>query len=116
MKFTRDLTAFFFFFFKTLKVKLKTAKWQILNDGNTPYLRVLLPHVVFTKSYMVSLLHPPYSPNIAPADIHHFLKRKMLLKGHRFNTVVKNLERISDVPGLVYAKRFPAEFQTWQEH
>jgi hypothetical protein len=38
---------------------------------------------------MLSLLHPPYSPDLAPADIFLFLKMKMQLKGHSFHTIAE---------------------------
>jgi hypothetical protein len=38
---------------------------------------------------MLSLLHPPYSPDLAPADFFLFPKMKMQLKGHRFHTVAE---------------------------
>jgi hypothetical protein len=36
---------------------------------------------------MLSLPHPPYSPDLAPANFFLFLKRKMQLKGRRFHAV-----------------------------
>jgi hypothetical protein len=36
---------------------------------------------------MLSLLQPPYSPDLAPADFFFFPKMKMQLKGRRFHTV-----------------------------
>jgi hypothetical protein len=38
---------------------------------------------------MLSLLHPPCSPILAPADFFLFLKMKMQLKGCRFHTVAE---------------------------
>jgi hypothetical protein len=39
---------------------------------------------------MLSLLQPPYSPDLAPADFFLFPKMKMQLKGCCFHTVAKN--------------------------
>jgi hypothetical protein len=38
---------------------------------------------------MLSLPHPPYSPDLVPADFFLFPKIKMQLKGRRFHTVVE---------------------------
>jgi hypothetical protein len=38
---------------------------------------------------MLSLPHPPFSPDLAPADFLIFPKMKMQLKGRRFHTVVE---------------------------
>jgi hypothetical protein len=35
---------------------------------------------------MLSLPHPPYSPDLAPADFFLFPKMKMQMKGRRFQT------------------------------
>jgi hypothetical protein len=38
---------------------------------------------------MLSLHHPPYSPDLAPADFFLFLKMKMQLKVRPFHTVAE---------------------------
>jgi hypothetical protein len=38
---------------------------------------------------MLSLPHPPYSPDLAPADFFLFPKMKMQLKDCRFHTVAE---------------------------
>jgi hypothetical protein len=38
---------------------------------------------------MLSLPHPPYSPDLAPADFFLFPKMMMQLIGHRFHTVAE---------------------------
>jgi hypothetical protein len=36
---------------------------------------------------MAVILHPPYSPDLAPCDFFIFPKMKMKVKGHRFDTI-----------------------------
>jgi hypothetical protein len=38
---------------------------------------------------MLSLSHPPYSPDLAPANFFLFPKMKMQLKGRRFDTAAE---------------------------
>jgi transposase len=40
-----------------------------------------------TNNNMVTVPHPPYSPDLAPCDFALFPKLKMKLKGRRFETV-----------------------------
>jgi hypothetical protein len=35
---------------------------------------------------MAVIPHPPYSPDFVPCDFFLFLKKKLKLKGHRFDT------------------------------
>ncbi|XP_014791339.1 uncharacterized protein LOC106884456 [Octopus bimaculoides] len=64
---------------------------------------------------MVLLLHPPYSPDSSPADIHLFPKRNMQFKGRCFNIVITITRESLKVPRLAYGHDFQAEFQKWRE-
>ena len=51
-----------------------------------------VPHVLtvdqfLTKNSMTQLLHPPYSPDLAPCDFFLFPRMKKVLKGKRFADV-----------------------------
>jgi histone-lysine N-methyltransferase SETMAR len=62
-----------------------TKNW-ILHDDNAPCHGALLIRE-FLTNHVLSLPHPPYSPDLAPSDFFLFPKMKMQLKGHRFHTV-----------------------------
>jgi histone-lysine N-methyltransferase SETMAR len=63
------------------------AKNWILHDDNAPCHRALLVREFLAKRNMLSLPHPPYSPDLALADFFLFPKMKMQLKGRRFHSV-----------------------------
>jgi hypothetical protein len=48
-----------------------------------------------TKNSMIRLLHPPYSPDLAPCDFFLFLRMKKVLKGKRFADV-KEVKKKND--------------------
>ncbi|GBM26742.1 hypothetical protein AVEN_175895-1 [Araneus ventricosus] len=57
--------------------------WLLLHDNAPPH------HALIVKKYLArhsvtTMEHPPYSPDLAPADFYLFLRLKMKLKGHRF--------------------------------
>ncbi|GBO02642.1 hypothetical protein AVEN_231878-1 [Araneus ventricosus] len=59
--------------------KWATNNWFLL-DQNAPPHRSLI-----VKKYLVTTLqHPPYSPDLAPADFYISPRLKIKLKGHRF--------------------------------
>jgi histone-lysine N-methyltransferase SETMAR len=61
------------------------AKNLILHDI-APCHQALLFHEFLADHNMLSLPHPPCSPDLARADFFLFPKIKMQLKGHRFHT------------------------------
>jgi histone-lysine N-methyltransferase SETMAR len=64
------------------------TKNSILHNDNAPCHRALLVREFLANHNMVSLLRPPYSPDLAPANF-HFLKMKVQLIGRCFHTVAK---------------------------
>jgi transposase len=65
-----------------------TKNW-ILHDDNAPCHRALLICEFLANHNMLSLPHPPYSSDLAPAYFFLFQKMKMQLKGRCFHTVVE---------------------------
>jgi histone-lysine N-methyltransferase SETMAR len=63
------------------------AKNWILHDDNAPCHRALIVREFLANHNMLSLPHPPYSPDLSPADFFLFPKMKMQLKGRRFHSV-----------------------------
>jgi hypothetical protein len=64
---------------------------------------------------MLSLPHPPYSPDLAPADFFLFPKMKMQLKGRRFHSVADIQHESQKVMDSLTQNDFEAAFQQWQE-
>jgi transposase len=58
---------------------------------------------------MLSLPHPPYSPDLAPADF-LFPKMKMQLKGHRFHSVADIQRESQKVMDSLTQNDFEAAF------
>jgi hypothetical protein len=64
---------------------------------------------------MLSLPHPPYSPDLAPADFFLFPKMKMQLKARRFHSVADIQRKSQKVMDSLTQNDFEAAFQQWQE-
>jgi transposase len=64
---------------------------------------------------MLSLLHPPYSPDLAPADFFLFPKMKIQLKGRRFHSIADIQRESQKVMDSLTQNNFEAAFQQWQE-
>ena len=56
----------------------------LLHDDNAPSHQALVTHEFLAH---ITLLHPPYSPDLAPCDCFLFPKMKLQLKGRRFDGV-----------------------------
>ena len=59
--------------------------WMLHHD-NAPACASLLIRSYLTKHQTSVVPHPPYSPDLAPADVFLFPKLKNTLKGRRFQT------------------------------
>jgi hypothetical protein len=60
---------------------------------------------------MLSLPHPPYSPDLAPADFFLFSKMKMQLKGRRFHSAADIQRESQKVMDSLTQNDFEAAFQ-----
>jgi hypothetical protein len=71
--------------------KWRANSWFLLPD-NAPTQRSVLVKVVLAKN-VSTLEHPPYSPDLAPADFYMFPPLKSALKGRSFcdaTDIIKN--------------------------
>jgi len=59
----------------------------ILHHDNAPAHVSLLIRSYLAKHQTSVVLHPPYSPDLAPGNFFLFPKFKTTLKGHRFQTI-----------------------------
>jgi histone-lysine N-methyltransferase SETMAR len=89
------------------------AKNWILHDDNAPCHRALLVCEFLANHNTLSLPHPPYSPDLAPADF--FLFPKMQLKGRRFHSAADIQRESQKVMDSLTQNDFEAAFQQWQE-
>lgn len=64
---------------------------------------------------MATLPHPPYSPDLAPADFFLFPRMKMQLKGRRFGTVDEIQFASQTVLDTLTPEDFQGAFQEWQK-
>ncbi|GBL81888.1 hypothetical protein AVEN_50488-1 [Araneus ventricosus] len=63
--------------------KWATNDWFLLCDNAPPH-RALIVKKYLARHSVTTLEHPPYSPDIEPADFYLFPRLKMKLKGHHF--------------------------------
>ena len=64
----------------------KTRTWMLHHD-NAPAHASLLIRSYLAKHQTSVVPHPPYSPDLAPAEFFPFPKLKTNLKGRRFQTI-----------------------------
>jgi histone-lysine N-methyltransferase SETMAR len=61
----------------------KANQVLLLHDNARPHTSLLTREATATMEWIV-LLHPPYSPDLAPSDFHLFDPLKDALRGRRF--------------------------------
>jgi transposase len=59
--------------------------------------------------------HPPYSPDLAPADFFLFPKLKTTLKGRRFQTIKEIQENATGELRAITESAFQEAFQQWEK-
>jgi transposase len=65
----------------------KIADTWILHHDNAPSHTSITGREFLAQNKITTLLHQPYSPDLAPCDLFLFPKLKTHLKGHHFGTV-----------------------------
>ena len=66
--------------------KFQSSEWFLLHDNAPPHNAAIVKKFLANRNVAV-LHHPPYSPNLAPADYFLFPKFKFPLKGRHIQTV-----------------------------
>jgi len=66
--------------------KFQSSEWFLLHD-NSPSHNAAIVKKFLANMNIAVLHHPPYSPDLAPADYFLFPKLKLSLKGQHFQTV-----------------------------
>jgi len=88
--------------------------WKLHHD-NAPDHALLLIRSYLAKHQTSVVPHPPYSPDLAPADSFLFLKLKTTLKGRRFQTIEKIQENAIRELRAVTESAFQQAFQQWKK-
>jgi hypothetical protein len=90
------------------------CSWFMLHD-NAPSHSALVVKPFLAKHGIVEISHPPYSPDLAPADYFLFLTVNTTLKGKRFQDVEDNkknvMAELNAVPFEVFADCFQKPFE-----
>jgi histone-lysine N-methyltransferase SETMAR len=96
----------------------RPAQWGVgnwlLHDDNEPSHRSLITCEFLAHNSIITLPHPPYSPDLAPCDFFLFPKIKLQLKGRRFDGVEKIQRESQNAPGTLRDQDFQHAFQQWQ--
>nr|CAI5830179.1 unnamed protein product [Callosobruchus analis] len=87
----------------------RTGDWFFHHD-NAPAHTALSIRQFLTKNGMTPIVHPPYSPDLAPCDFFLFPRLKRDMKGKRFATVEEvkqnSLEGLKSIPESEFKKCF----------
>ena len=89
-------------------------KWLLHND-NAPMHSSLLICDFLTKYETTLIPQPPYSPDLAPADLFLFTKLKSVLKGLQFESVEIAEYSLADLHSIP-KEAFQKCFQNWKKH
>ena len=74
----------------------KSGQWHFQQD-NAPVHNSILVTDYLTKMSIKTVLHPPYSPDLAPWDFWLFPKLKEKLRGCRYETIEEMKEAVTKV-------------------
>ena len=76
----------------------RVGNW-LLHDDNKPSHRALITREFLAHNSIITLLHSPYSPDLAPCDLFLFPKLKLQLEGGRFDRVEEIQQELQNVLG-----------------
>ena len=65
---------------------------------------------------MTQLLHPPYSPGLAPCDFFLFPRMKKVLKGKRFAELEEVKKKTTEALKGITLQEFQYCFEMWETH
>jgi len=88
--------------------------WMLYHD-NAPAHALLLIRSYLAKHQTSVVPHPPYSPDLAPADFFLFPKIKATLKGRRFQTIEEIQENAISELRAITESTFQEAFQQWKK-
>jgi len=88
--------------------------WMLHHD-NAPAHASLLIRSYLAKHQTSFAPHPPYSPDLAPADFFLFPKLKTTLKGRRFQTIEEFQENAIRELRAITESAFHVAFKQWKK-
>jgi len=88
--------------------------WMLHHD-NVPANTSLLIRIYLAKHQTSTVPHPPYSPDLGPADFFLFPKLKTTLKGRRFQTTEEIQENVIRELRAITESAFQAASQQWKK-
>jgi len=92
----------------------RTGQWMLLHD-NAPAHCAIRFHQFFAQRGVPVLDHPPYSPDLAPADFFLFLRLKSIMEGAHFADVAAIQESVTAVLLSIPKEAFADSFQKLYE-
>jgi len=88
--------------------------WMLHHDNVPAHVSLLIrSYLVKHQTYLVP--HPPYSPDLAPADFFLLLQLKITLKRRRFQTTEEIQENAIRELRAITESAFQEAFQQWKE-
>lgn len=91
----------------------RNGNWVLQHD-NAPAHTALKTREFLGQTNTIVAPHPPYSPDLAPADFFLFPKMKSKLKGRRFDTIEEIQHSSQEVLNTLQEQDFQQAFQQWQ--
>ena len=88
----------------------KPGSWMLLHD-NAPAHSAILVRQFLAQHGVLVIDHPPYSPDLAPADFFLFPRLKNALKGARFDDVDDIQKTVTTILRTISSKAFSGSFQ-----
>jgi len=92
----------------------KTGQWMLLHDNAPPHCAIYV-HQFLAQHGVPVLDHPPYSPDLAPADFFLFPRLKSIMKGARFADMAAIKKRVTAVLRSILKEAFADSFQKLYE-
>jgi len=91
----------------------QSGEWWLHHD-NAPAHKALSVKQFLTKNGMTQLIHPPYSPDLAPCDFFLFPRMKKVLKGKRFADVEEVKTKTTEALKGITLQEFQDCFEKWK--
>ncbi|GBN95816.1 Mariner Mos1 transposase [Araneus ventricosus] len=88
----------------------QSGQWKLLHDNARPHTAIRVRQFLATRKVTV-LEHPPYSPDLAPADFFLFPRLKGVLKGLSFSDIAQIQQRVTAVLRAIPKEAFADRFQ-----
>jgi len=89
---------------------LRAGKW-LLQEENAPSHQTFVTREFLAQHSIITLPHPPYSPDLAHCEVFLFQKMKLQLKGCRFERVEEIQQESQNVLGTLREQDFQNTFQ-----